>query len=105
MMNKEKKQKEKSGRRVQKEIGKSVEFTFHASEAMEVYLAGEFNQWDNSSLPMKKDTEGIWKTTVKLPPGRFEYKLFVDNIWVENIPGVEMAPNPFGTNNFVLWVK
>lgn len=105
MMNKGKKQKEKSGRRVQKEIGKSVEFTFHAPEAMGVFLAGEFNQWDTSSLPMKKDREGIWKTTVKLPPGRCEYKLFVDNIWVENIPGVEMAPNPFGTNNFVLWVK
>ncbi len=104
MMKKEKKQKEKSGRRVQKEISKSVEFTFHAPEAMEVYLAGEFNQWDTSSLPMKKDREGIWKTAVKLPPGRYEYKFFTDNVWVESVPGVEIVPNAFGTYNFVVWV-
>lgn len=103
MMNKEKKQK--SGRRVQKEIGKNVEFIFHALEAMEVYLAGEFNHWNTKSLPMKKDKDGVWKTEVRLLPGRYEYKFFADGAWVEDIPGAELISNPFGTKNFVIWVK
>jgi len=105
MVKKEKKKVEKRAKETHKESSRDVAFTFHAPEATEVFLAGEFNGWDTSSLLMKQDRAGVWKTTVKLLPGRCEYKLFVDNIWVENIPGVEMAPNPFGTNNFVLWVK
>jgi hypothetical protein len=41
----------------------------------------------------------------KLLPGRYEYKLFVDNVWVENIPELEVVPNPLGTHNFVIRVR
>lgn len=88
-----------------------MEFHFHVPEVMEVYLTGEFNQWDTCSLPMKKDKDGIWKTKIKLPPGRYEYKLFADDEWFEDIacdvriegtsvlgtPGAEQVSNPFGT--------
>jgi 1,4-alpha-glucan branching enzyme len=84
---------------------KKVEFTFHVPEAREVFLAGEFNQWDTHSLPMKKDKDGVWKIKIKLPPGRYEYKLFADNAWVEDIPGAELVCNPFGTQNFVIWIQ
>ena len=85
--------------------GRKVEFTFHAPEANEVYLTGEFNYWGTNSLPMKKDKDGVWKTEIKLPPGRYEYKLFADSAWVEDIPGAELISNPFGTQNFVISVK
>lgn len=65
---------------------KDVEFILHSPNAMKVYLAGEFNYWEAESLPMKKKQEGIWEATVKLPPGRYEYKLFVDNAWTEEPP-------------------
>jgi 1,4-alpha-glucan branching enzyme len=84
---------------------KSVEFSFRAPEATKVCLAGQFNSWDTQSLPMKKDKTGVWKTKVKLPAGRHEYKLLADNNWVEDLPGAEPAPNPFGTQNFVKWVN
>jgi 1,4-alpha-glucan branching enzyme len=84
---------------------KNVEFTFYAPEAMEVFLAGEFNNWDTLSLPLKKDKSGVWKTKINLPPGRYEYKFFADNTWVENLPGAELSSNPYGTQNFVTWVK
>jgi hypothetical protein len=54
---------------------------------------------------MKKDKDEVWKTTVKLLPGRYEYKFFVDNVWAEDVPGLETIPNPLGTHNFVIWVK
>ena len=85
--------------------GKNVEFSFYAPEAAEVYVAGEFNRWDTRSLPMKKDKDGVWEAKIKLLPGRHEYKLFADSAWVEDIPGAESVPNPFGTPNFVISVQ
>jgi 1,4-alpha-glucan branching enzyme len=84
---------------------RNVEFRFYAPEAVEVSIAGEFNDWDIQSLPMKKQKDGVWKKTTKLTPGRYEYKLFVDRSWIEDLPGEERVLNPFGTQNFVRWVK
>ena len=100
MVEKEKKKVKKG-----KASAKNVEFTFHAPDAMEVCLAGEFNCWDIQSLRMRKNKEGVWTATVKLAPGRYEYKLCADGVWIEDIPGTELVPNPFGTQNFVIWVK
>ncbi len=81
---------------------KKVEFSFYAPEASEVFLAGEFNQWDTRSLLMTKDEEGIWRVTVELNPGTYEYKFFVDSFWFEGpLPDTEVITNPFGTKNFV----
>ena len=84
---------------------KKIEFVFYAPEAMQVFLAGDFNNWDTQSLPMKKGKDGTWKAKIKLAPGRYEYKLFANNAWVEDLPGAELSSNPFGTQNFVTWVK
>lgn len=84
---------------------REVKFSYYAPEAMKVFIAGEFNGWDIQSLPMKRQKGGIWKTTTKLLPGRYEYKMFADRGWVEDLPGEERASNPFGTQNFVRWVK
>ena len=86
-------------------IEKTIEFTFNAPDAKKVFLAGEFNGWDNQSLLMKKHKGGIWKKKIKLAPGRHEYKFFTDNVWVEILPGVEQVSNPLGTRNFIVWVK
>jgi 1,4-alpha-glucan branching enzyme len=84
---------------------KNVEISFYSPEAMKVYVAGEFNGWDTQLLPMNKDKEGVWRSKIKLLPGRHEYKLFADNVWIENLPGAEAILNPFGTQNFIISVK
>jgi 1,4-alpha-glucan branching enzyme len=83
---------------------KEVEFSFYAPEASEVFLAGEFNQWDIHSLPMRKDEEGIWRLRVELNPGSYEFKFFVDGAWFEDLIGAELVSNPFGTQNYVIGV-
>ena len=97
---------------------KKVEFLIKAPEVEEIYLVGDFNRWDTHSVPMKKDKHGIWSAEMRLFPGRYEYKIFSDRAWMENVPcnvmiegsaahGVsdaERVPNPFGTDNFVFWV-
>ena len=88
-----------------KEIQENIEFSFCSPGAMNVYVAGEFNSWDTQSLPLKKDKDGICRTKVKLPSGRYEYKLFADNAWVEDLPDSEAVFNPLGTKNFIISVK
>ncbi len=105
MIGKEKKKVKKEAKELPKKTLKHVEFTLSAPEAMEVWLAGVFNSWDTQTLLMKKNKEGVWKTAIDLAPGSYEYKFLADGLWVENISGVETAPNPFGTRNFVTWVK
>jgi len=86
------------------EAAQEVEFTFPAPEARKVCIAGKFNAWDTSSTPMKKGKDGTWRIKLKLPPGEYEYKYFVDGAWVSDLKCPELAPNPFGTNNCVISV-
>jgi 1,4-alpha-glucan branching enzyme len=83
---------------------KEVEFSFYAPEASEVFLAGEFNQWDTRSLLMTKDEGGIWRLTVELNPGSYEFKFFVDGAWFEDLAEARVVCNPFGTQNYVVGV-
>jgi 1,4-alpha-glucan branching enzyme len=92
MIKKEKKKIEKRGKETHKESSRDVAFTFHAPEATEVFLAGGFNNWDTSSLPMKKDKDGVWKTTVKLLPGRYEYKTDLLATFVEFLTNFVEVP-------------
>jgi 1,4-alpha-glucan branching enzyme len=100
-----KSKKKSTSKKKEKSIERTVEFTFRAPEAREVFLAGEFNGWDTQSLPMKKSKGGIWKIKIELSPGRHEYKFFADDSWVESLPGVEQVPNPLGTRNFIVLVR
>ena len=101
---KARKQKEKAIPPRPKKGDGEVKFVFHAGAASEVYLSGDFVHWDTQMIRMKEGKDGLWKAKVKLPPGRYEYKFIVDGRWVEDIPGVERSPNPFGTENFIKWV-
>ena len=105
MIGKEKKQDKKEAKELPKKTFKNVEFILLAPEARKVLLAGAFNSWDTHTLLMKKNKEGVWKTAINLAPGCYEYKFLADGVWVENVSGVETAPNPFGTRNCVTWVK
>ncbi len=107
--------KESVGVAMQKEIfsvdlfskkgnGQEVEFTCYAPKATKVTLAGKFNDWNTKSLSMKKNKDGYWKTTIKLSPGRYEYKYFIDGAWAQDTTGAEKIRNSFGTYNNVIGV-
>lgn len=87
-----------------KGIGQDVEFTCYAPKASKVALAGKFNDWNTRSLPMKKNRDGYWKISVKLSPGRYEYKYFIDGAWAQDIAGADKVRNSFGTYNNIIGV-
>ena len=91
--------------KTKKNLIKKVQFEFSAPQAQEVYLAGDFNNWDASAHPMEKDKKGVWKTSLSLKPGRYEYRFFVDGNW-ENDPKCSCCgPNEFGSQNCVKVVE
>ncbi len=80
---------------------KKVEFSLHFPDAEGVFLAGDFNNWNVTTLPMKKDGEGIWEVDVGLTPGRYEYRFWVNGVWHNDPEAHEVVENPFGSQNCV----
>jgi 1,4-alpha-glucan branching enzyme len=93
-------------RKVKKELSgkakpktKKAEFNLFAPEAKRVFLAGDFNNWDVDNLPMKKTNKETWETSFALPPGRHEYRFWVDGVWHDDPNAHERVGNPFGSQN------
>lgn len=79
-----------------------VTFSMEAAGAREVFLMGDFNNWNPKSHPMKSDQSGIWSKTVMLPAGTYEYKFLVDGNWQLDFRNNQTCPNCFGTQNSIL---
>jgi len=84
---------------------KKVQFELLAPEALKVYLAADFNNWDTRTNPMKKDKKGVWKTALSLKPGRYEYRFLVDGNWQNDPSCCDCVPNEFGSQNCVRVVE
>lgn len=68
-------------------------------------VAGTFNNWDQSKTPMRRDgSDSIWKVSLPLKPGRYEYRFVVDGQWISDPNARESAINDFGSTNSVLVV-
>ncbi|HQU44433.1 MAG TPA: redoxin domain-containing protein [Pirellulales bacterium] len=81
-----------------------VSFAYRPNvEAREVYLAGEFNEWQPTGHKMDgPDAEGRYTTTLVLKPGIHEYKYVIDGTRWRADPG---NPNQNGFyHNSVLWL-
>jgi len=81
-------------------------FTFRLkdfSNARQVFLAGDFNNWSPYSLPMKHEGDE-WTFRVHLSPGKHLYKFVVDGKWTKD-PGNKLwEQNEFGTGNSIVWM-
>jgi 1,4-alpha-glucan branching enzyme len=88
-----------------KDKTKKIQFEFLAPDAQKVYLAGDFNDWDTRTHLMKKDKKGIWKATLPLRPGRYEYRFLKDGSWENDPACAGCVPNDFGSKNCVKIVE
>jgi 1,4-alpha-glucan branching enzyme len=72
--------------------------------AKEVFVVGEFNNWDPRSDRMIKKS-GAFQKTMRLAPGEYQYKFLVDGEWHCDPSAPRQVPNAFGTLNSVVRVK
>ena len=78
-----------------------TEFSLSAPQATSVFIVGNFNQWNPSSHPLKKDKQGAWKISLPLDPGQYEYRFFIDGEWKNDPNCSSFIENSFGTMNCV----
>ena len=69
---------------------KPVKFYCSVATAESVFLVGDFNDWNPTSLPMRRHVDGSWFLEVLLPHGHHQYVLLIDGNAV-------LDPNSMGT--------
>ena len=70
-----------------------------------VFLAGEFNGWNDTANPMAdEDGDGVWELALPFAPGKYAYKFVVDGSWLEDPNAAEFVDDGFGGKNSVLTV-
>ncbi len=84
---------------------REVKFELYQRNARSVFVAGTFNAWNPQATPLQSTVTGKWETSLKLAPGKYEYRFIVDGKWLEDPLAKESVPNPFGGTNSVLSVK
>jgi len=77
---------------------KRVVFTLDAPDAHQVHVTGSFCDWQTDSCALKRDRKGMWRATLSLLPGRYEYRFLVDGAWRDDPKCTERVLNPFGEN-------
>jgi hypothetical protein len=80
-------------------------FTLYEPRAMEVFVAGCFNDWNPFATPLQRDDAGMWSCTIELGPGRHEYRFVVDGDWRDDPLNSMRCFNEFGTENCVVVVE
>lgn len=84
-----------------KELLKKETFQFIDANAEEVLLLGDFTNWEQNPILLKRQKDGVWKATVPLQPGPHEYRFIVDGHWRDDAQCSSRRPNPFGGENCV----
>jgi 1,4-alpha-glucan branching enzyme len=83
---------------------KAIAFNFYAPESKVIKVGGDFNKWKTAKL--KSTKSGIWSTSLKLKPGRYEYRFVVDGCWEnDNQRQTELVDNGHGQDNNVLVIS
>lgn len=79
-----------------------VVFEYFDPSARVVTLVGDFNRWDPNLKPLKRDAGGLWKVTIRLEPGTYQYKFVVNGErWEEDPLNLHRVMNEHGTFNSV----
>jgi chromosome partitioning protein len=88
------------------QVNDAVAFVTLYPRAESVQIAGDFNGWQPTKLPMEKvGQNGVWQASAKLPPGKYRYRLVVDGQWQQDPYNEITELNPFGGYNSIVEVK
>ena len=59
-----------------------ADFFCHAPEAKQVFIAGDFNDWESEATPMSRQPDGYWTASLELSHGYHQYVFLVDGVRV-----------------------
>jgi len=81
-----------------------VIFRNRLPEAKEVHLAGDFNDWMPHTTPMRRLGNGDFETRLRLPQGRYRYRLVIDGRWSHDHENSAVEANEYGELNSIVEV-
>ena len=69
-----------------------------------VYLVGDFNNWDEHSTPMQRESDGSFSVTLELEKGReYQFRYLVNNTeWHNDWRADRYIPNLISGDNSVV---
>jgi hypothetical protein len=84
-----------------------AQFVGRFPEAQSVHVVGTFNDWRPSSIELEdQDHDGVWRATLVLPAGTYEYMFVVDGErWVPDHLAERLVADDFGRENSVVIVR
>jgi chromosome partitioning protein len=86
-------------------IDGGIRFVCHAPGATRVQVSGDFNQWSSADGDMlATDQADVWQKEVRVPRGRYAYRLIMDGRWVSDPANPYVESNPYGELNSVVEV-
>ena len=78
-----------------------VELKLAGAQARTVAVVGDFNGWD--AARMSKGDDGVWRISLSLPPGRYQYAFVVDQkTWVPDPQAATVVDSGYGGADSVL---
>ena len=79
-----------------------IEFRFYHPEARDVYLVGDFNDWNPTATKMAREENGEWVVTLTLPDGYYEFKYLADDVWQIDEIVADLECVPFACNRVLI---
>jgi 1,4-alpha-glucan branching enzyme len=83
---------------------RKVKLVARLPNATSVRVTGQFSQWSEYGIPLRRVSSGVWEADLELPPGEYEYRLLVDGAWHDHSEAERRVSNPFGSENCILSV-
>lgn len=81
-----------------------VIFRNRQERASEVHLAGDFNDWMPHTTPMTRLPDGDFEARLRLPKGRYRYRLVIDGRWSHDLNNPAVETNDYGELNSIIEV-
>ncbi len=81
-----------------------VIFRTASEDAVEIQLAGDFNDWMPHTTPMRRLSDGDFEARLRLPKGRYRYRIVVDGRWSHDQHNPTIERNEYGEINSIVEV-
>ena len=84
-----------------------VNFVLVAPEAANVFVVGDFNDWDPRATPLvRSEPGGVWTASLALEPGLYQYSYLVDGrIRAGDVDAPRAPADEFGGGSSVVLVE
>lgn len=89
--------------------GNAIELNIRYNGDGELYLIGDFNDWREPGIALRRTGRNRYATELDLPPGGYEYKILLiggqgERIWIDFSEETYTVPDGFGGENGVMFI-